>query len=149
MNTLQFTEKDKQAIRKNQQKMVNILGTNCLAEAYDELSNAGDYDKLIGIAPIFKKIYDILEPDDADDDVLDRINEIDEEIIDFLDELPALSINLDFDSFYERYQEDDNFFTDFTENYSFSDLFNVLLDTEKLTKDEKTKIISIITEELD
>jgi hypothetical protein len=150
MNTLQFTKEDKQAIRKNQQEMVNLLGTNCLSQAYVELADGGDYDKLIGIAPIFKKMNDILEDDDeASDEELDRISEIDEEITDFLDTLPVLPITLDFDTFYERFNNnDDDYFSDFTENYTFSDLFNVLLETKQLTKAEKEKIITIITGEL-
>lgn len=150
MAMVQLTEEDKQAIRNNQQKMVNILGANCLAESYDEIANAGDYDKLIGIAPIFKKINDILEDDDEpDDDVLDRINEIDEEIENFLDTLPVLPITLDFDTFYKKYNDNDSdYFEDFTENYSFADLFNVLLETKQLTKAEKEKIITIVTGEL-
>lgn len=152
MEQIQFTEKDKQAIRENQQRMVNLLGTNELGEIYDEISCAGDYDRLFGISPIFERLNSALEnaEDDEDEDaVLDNINEVDQEIMDFLDTLPALPVNLDFDTFYERYKDDDSdFFCDYTDNYSFSDLFNVLLETKNLTKAEKEKIISVITNEL-
>jgi len=149
MNTLQFTKEDKQAIRKNQQEMVNLLGARCLAESYDSLAEDGDYDKLIGIAPIFKKMNDILEDDDEpDDEELDRINEINEKIENFLDTLPVLPITLDFDTFCEKYNNDDDYFTSFSDSYTFSDLFNVLLETKQLTKAEKEKIITIVTGEL-
>lgn len=152
MNTWQFTEKDKQTIRKNQQKLVNILGTSHLVEAYSMLSENNDYDVLIGIAPIFKKLSDTVEESDdysCDYDLDDEINSVDEEIQEFLEELPVVEVNLDPDTFNKKYKSDElyAFKEEFTEELSFDELIYSLLDSEKLTKEEKAKIISIVCNE--
>lgn len=152
MNTWQFTEKDKQTIRKNQQKLVNILGTSHLVESYSMLSENNDYDVLIGIAPIFKKLSDTVEESDdysCDYDLDDEINSVDEEIQEFLEELPVVEVNLDPDTFNKKYKSDElyAFKEEFTEELSFDELIYSLLDSEKLTKEEKAKIISIVCNE--
>jgi hypothetical protein len=152
MSNLHLTAIDKKAICKNQQKLVNILGTSHLVEAYNMLSENNDYAMLIGIAPIFKKLSDAVEESDdysCDYDLDDEINSVDEEIQEFFEELPTVEVNLDPDTFNKKYKSDELyvFKEEFTEELSFDELVYSLLDSEKLTKEEKTKIISIISNE--
>lgn len=152
MNKFTFTELDKKAIKKNQQKLVNILGTSDLANGYQLLSENNDYDVLIGIAPIFKKLSKAVEESDdysCDYDLDDEINSIDEEIEEFLEELPAVEVNLDPATFNKKYKADELyvFKEEFTESLSFDELVYSLLDSEKLTAEEKEKILSVLCNE--
>ena len=152
MSNLSFTEADKKAIRKNQQKLVNVLGTSDLVNGYSLISENNDYDVLIGIAPIFKKLSNAVEESDdysCDYDLDDEINNVDEEIQEFFEELPTVEVNLDPDIFNKKYKADElyAFKEEFTESLSFDELIYTLLDSEKLTKEEKAKIISIVSSE--
>lgn len=152
MSKFTFTELDKKAIRKNQQKLVNILGTSDLANSYQLLSENNDYDVLIGIAPIFRKLSNAVEESDdysCDYDLDDEINSIDEEIQEFLEELPVVEVNLDPATFNKKYKADELyvFKEEFTESLSFDELVYSLLDSEKLTTEEKGKILSVLCNE--
>jgi hypothetical protein len=70
-------------------------------------------------------------------------------IQEFFEELPTVEVNLDPDTFNKKYKADKlyAFKEEFTEELSFDELVYSLLDSEKLTKEEKTKIISIISNE--
>ena len=149
MSNLQFTETDKKMIRKNQQKLVNILGTSRLSEVYSMLSENTDYDVIAGIAPIFRKLSDAVEESEDDDDLQDEISSVDEEIEEFLEELPVVEVSLDPDTFNKKYKAEElyAFKEELTEDFSFYGLICSLLDSEKLTTEEKAKIISIVSNE--
>lgn len=146
---LQFTEADKQAIRDNQQEMAEILGTSHLADGYELITDNNDYDKLIGIAPIFEKMSDAIEESDnycCDYELSDEIDELDEEISKFLRDLPAVEINLDLDTFNKQYRADEiyAFREEVVEDLGFDSLLNCLLKSKRLTKEEKEKVISAV-----
>jgi hypothetical protein len=143
---LQFTENDKQAIRKNQQALVNFFGTGNIADAYSQIVDCYDYAEIAAISPIFEKLSKAYDEygNLIDVDLADKIDEINQEIYDFFEELPYLTINLDYDTFYKKYMNDGFYDFDVANSYSFSDFLEELLDSEELTKDEKEKILSIV-----
>ena len=136
-----LTDADKRAIMDNQQEMVNILGTEDLVKGYNTLiSDYGDYDLLADIAPIFERLsngcYDPVE----------EIDSVNKEIIDFLYMLPTISVELDLDTFRANLKSYDKLLA-FKSNLFEEGLFERLLDSEELTKEEKEKIISIVFNE--
>ena len=149
MSDLRFTKADKQAIRKNQQEMAEILGTSRLAEGYDLIAENNDYDMLADIAPIFEKMSEAVEESDdycCDYELNDKIDELDEEICKFLRDLPAVEIKLDLDTFNEQYEADEiyAFREEVVEDLGFDSLLNCLLKSKRLTKEEKEKVISVV-----
>ena len=147
MNTLQFTKEDKQAIRKNQQALVNFFGTGNILDAYSQIVDYCDYVKIAAISPIFKKLSEAYDEygNLIDDDLDDEIDEINQEIYDFfIRELPYLTVNLDYDTFYKKYSNGGFYYFDVAKSYSFSDFLEELLTSKELTKGEKEKILSIV-----
>ena len=147
---IHFTEADKQAIRKNQQKLVNILGTSRLADGYSLITDNCDYAVLEDISPIFKKLSNaISDTDDYDYDINDLVDEINEEILEFFKELPAVDVNFDLDTFNKKYQKDElyAFKEKFTDESCFDELLNCLLKSKRLTKEDKEKVLSVVCNE--
>ena len=138
-----LTDADKRAIMDNQQELVNILGTKNLVAGYNLISDNCDYGLLADIAPIFKKLSKDFDECEFTDE---EVPEVNKEIIDFLYLLPELSVELDFDTFYENYKDNDRLVS-FRSNLFEEGLFERLLDSEELTKEEKEKLISIVFNE--
>ena len=91
MSVFHFTEIDKQAIRDNQDELIDILGEEDMVENYETLADDYDYSLLADIAPIFEKLSDAVEEGDdysVDYDLDDEINKVNKEIIAFLRSLP-------------------------------------------------------------
>lgn len=143
---LQFTDTDKQAIRKNQQALVNFFGTGNIEDAYSQIVDCCDYAEIAAVSPIFQKLSEAYDEygNLIDDDLDDEINEINQEIYNFFRELPYLTVNLDYDTFYKKYMNGDFYYFDVTNSYSFSEFLEELLTSEELTKGEKEKILSIV-----
>lgn len=136
-----LTDADKRAIMDNQQEMVNILGTEDLVKGYNTLiSDYGDYDLLADIAPIFERLSNGCY------DPVDEIDSVNKEIIDFLYMLPTISVELDLDTFRANLKSYDKLLA-FKGNLFEEGLFERLLDSEELTKEEKEKIILIVFNE--
>ena len=136
-----LTDADKRAIMDNQQEMVNILGTEDLVKGYNTLiSDYGDYDLLADIAPIFERLSDGCY------DPVEEVDSVNKEIIDFLYMLPTISVELDLDTFRANLKSYDKLLA-FKSNLFEEGLFERLLDSEELTKEEKEKIISIVFNE--
>lgn len=143
---LQFTELDKRAIKENQQALVNFFGTRNIIDAYSQIVDCCDYIEIACVSPIFKKLSEAYDEygNLIDDDLDDKIDEINQEIYDFFRELPDLTVNLDYDTFYKKYMNGDFYYFDVALSYSFSTLLEELLSSKELTKDEKEKILSIV-----
>ena len=136
-----LTDADKRAIMDNQQEMVNILGTEDLVKGYNTLiSDYGDYDLLVDIAPIFERLSDGCY------DPVEEVDSVNKEIIDFLYMLPTISVELDLDAFRANLKSYDKLLA-FKSNLFEEGLFERLLDSEELTKEEKEKLISIVFNE--
>jgi hypothetical protein len=136
-----LTDADKRAIMDNQQEMVNILGTEDLVKGYNTLiSDYGDYDLLADIAPIFERLSDGCY------DPVEEVDSVNKEIIDFLYMLPTISVELDLDTFRANLKSYDKLLA-FKSNLFEEGLFERLLDSEELTKEEKEKLISIVFNE--
>lgn len=145
---LQFNEIDKRAIRENQQAMVNFFGTGKISDAYDKIVELRDYDQIAFVSPIFKKLSECYDEYGflIDYSLDDKVDEINQEIYDFFNELPTLKVNLDCDTFYKKYKNGDLYSFDdaVAGNYSFSTLLESLLESKELTKDEKNKVLSVV-----
>lgn len=136
-----LTDADKRAIMDNQQELVNILGTEDLVKGYKVLvSDYGDYNLLADIAPIFERLsngcYDPVE----------EVDNVNKEIQEFLYMLPEISVELDLDTFRANLKSYDKLLA-FKSNLFEEGLFERLLDSEELTKEEKEKLISIVFNE--
>ena len=136
-----LTEDDKERIRDNQQELVNILGTEDLVKGYNtQISDYGDYELLAEIAPIFERLSNGCY------DPVDEIDSVNQEIIEFLYMLPTISVEFELDTFRANLKSFDKLLA-FKSNLFEVGLFERLLDSEELTKEEKEKLISIVFNE--